>query len=444
MIQLLIIADDFTGALDTGVPFASKGIKTKVTINKPEASPEAIFTNLSPDIQILVIDAETRHLTRDKAYQTVYQIVAVAKEKKVPFIYKKIDSALRGNIGAETEALLLASGEAFLPFIPAYPKMNRITQNGIHYINGVPVAKSVFGKDPFEPVRYSAVKDIIKVQSNLETIEIPISDKDEDKKEEYNPVSKVSIKNKNKAIWIFDAETNQQLEKIGHWMKETKACHIMAGCAGFAEILPKILSLSGCKQKERTLCKKIFVICGSVNPITKKQLNYGEMVCGYKRIYLTSEQKFRKDYWKTDESNIFLEQIKKYWKENICCILDSNDKKEDNSTLIYAQKHDYSLDDMRKKISCTLGTALKKLLEMGVKATFLITGGDTLLGFMEQIGIYELFPICEIADGCVLADFEYQGENYYVISKSGGFGKEALLEEIQTYIKTNTNKECAK
>ena len=54
--ELLMIADDFTGALDTGVKMAEYGMHTKVT------------TDVSADFsgrdgtEILVIDAETRHL----------------------------------------------------------------------------------------------------------------------------------------------------------------------------------------------------------------------------------------------------------------------------------------------------------------------------------------------------------------------------------------------
>ena len=33
MVKLLIIADDFTGALDTGVQFAARGAKTRVVVD---------------------------------------------------------------------------------------------------------------------------------------------------------------------------------------------------------------------------------------------------------------------------------------------------------------------------------------------------------------------------------------------------------------------------
>jgi len=69
VVTLLIIADDFTGALDTGVQFAAKGIKTRVV-----TSASYDLRRLDPSVQVLVIDAETRHLPQQKAYDTVYDI----------------------------------------------------------------------------------------------------------------------------------------------------------------------------------------------------------------------------------------------------------------------------------------------------------------------------------------------------------------------------------
>ena len=76
MVRLLIIADDFTGALDTGVKFAEEGAVTKVVagtgwdLNRME--------NEAPEV--LVVNAETRHLAAGEAYQVVYRIVKKAKD----------------------------------------------------------------------------------------------------------------------------------------------------------------------------------------------------------------------------------------------------------------------------------------------------------------------------------------------------------------------------
>ena len=198
MIKLLIIADDFTGALDTGVQFASEGIKTRVLVYNPC---EKLIDDDDNDTDVLIIDAETRHLSKEKAYKIIYDIVKKSKEENIKFLYKKTDSALRGNIGSELSAMLKASNEKSLPFIPAFPKMNRITKNGVHYIDNIPVDKSVFGQDPFEPVKYSSVKEIIKDQSSIETIEIPVANK--------------VLAKKSKGILIYDAQSEEDLQNIG-------------------------------------------------------------------------------------------------------------------------------------------------------------------------------------------------------------------------------------
>ena len=107
------------------------------------------------DADVLVIDTESRHISEKEAYGRVKDVFAVPGAKDVPHIYKKTDSALRGNIGAELQAVLDASGEDSAAFIPAYPGVGRITRDGIQYINGVPVSMSEFGRDSFNPIKTS-------------------------------------------------------------------------------------------------------------------------------------------------------------------------------------------------------------------------------------------------------------------------------------------------
>ena len=96
MVKLLIIADDFTGALDTAVQFVNKGIETLVFTGKSVTE-----ATVSVSAEVLVVDAETRRMTSKEAYTTVLTLVRQALEAGVKTIYKKTDSALRGNVGSE-------------------------------------------------------------------------------------------------------------------------------------------------------------------------------------------------------------------------------------------------------------------------------------------------------------------------------------------------------
>ena len=78
MILLLIIADDFTGALDTGVQFAARGISTRVIVE-----PEVDFSTYRDSV--LVVDTETRHLAAGEAFD----IVARLTESRNPLHLQK-------------------------------------------------------------------------------------------------------------------------------------------------------------------------------------------------------------------------------------------------------------------------------------------------------------------------------------------------------------------
>ena len=77
-----------------------------------------------------------------------------------------------------------------------------------------------------------------------------------------------------------------------------------------------------------------------------------------------------------------------------------------------------------------MGRILRDLLEEGICSNLMVTGGDTLLGFLRQMGVQEMEPVCEMAPGTVLSRFIWKEKRYQMLSKSGGFGHEGLLVDL--------------
>ena len=136
MARLTVIADDLTGALDTGVQFANRCVSVRVAAVNAAAVPEEIF-----HADVAVIDAEVRHKTSQQAYNICLGLVQQALRCGTDTVYIKTDSGLRGNIGAMFQAALDAGGAAVAYYAPALPQMNRLTRGGIQYIDGVPIDK---------------------------------------------------------------------------------------------------------------------------------------------------------------------------------------------------------------------------------------------------------------------------------------------------------------
>ncbi len=413
MIQLLIIADDFTGALDAGVQLATHGARTAVIT---DASSD--WSGIGETLDVLVVDAETRHLQPRQAYDIVHRTVTLAVQLQVPYIYKKTDSALRGNVGAELSAVLHASGARQLPFIPAFPQIGRCTVQGVHYIREVPVDQSVFGKDPFEPVTESRVDRLVGAQAQDPVLSLPALGPDTPLPEQ-------------EGILVFDAASEEDLFATGHRLLEAGRLRIMAGCAGFAAMLPELLDtrIDGHAFPMPKLDGRLLMLCGSVNPITLTQLERAEQA-GFQRMRMRPDQKLEPGYWDTPEGKAQLDSWIAQLETGAHTVIDSNDPGSNEPTARYAREQGLTLEDIRQRISGSLGRILRAFNDRGVAGTLLITGGDTLKQCMDCLGVYEIEPLCELEAGVVLSRFAYHGVTRYVISKSGGFGSEDLLVSL--------------
>ncbi len=414
---LLIIADDFTGALDTGVQFAARGIKTRVVVGA-----DAALTHRNADV--LVVDTETRHLPAAKAYEAVERLVRRAGHAGFTYLYKKTDSALRGNVGAELAALLNASGSRQLAFLPAFPQMNRVTKNGVQYIDGVPVTESPFGVDPFEPVRHAAVTELLAEQTDLPAAAFPALAAD----------GNVPAAN---GILIFDAATVEDLRSTGRALLNHGGLRVLAGCAGFGAVLPELLGLGGADVTRPALDPRLLVICGSVNAITLAQLDKAEQA-GFTRLRLTPHQKLTPDYWYSDEGQAALKKIEETLAAHPYNIIETNDAGGNEPTTAAADALGLTREAMRVRIAGGIGQLVGAIFASPSVGTLLLTGGDTLLQCMNSVGVHELEPICEMERGVVLARFGCNGTTRYVITKSGGFGQANLLTKLAKQIAADT------
>lgn len=415
VVRLLLIADDFTGALDTGIQFAEYGAGTKLLMEAPTDG--KLFQD--EEAEVLILDAETRHLSSEEAYRKISALVRRAKDEGVQYIYKKTDSALRGNIGSELKAVLEASGESFLAFVPAFPEMNRITVDGIHYIDGMPLCRTEFGRDPFEPVKSSRVEDLFREQ------EVPI--RHFRRQKIYN--TEIS----GAAIGIFDSVTRTDIRKIAEHLKKHGQLNVMAGCAGFARMLPEVLGLTRRPASVPTLDSQLLIACGSMNPITKRQIAYGETM-GYQRVKLSRRQQLEAGYLESVEGKRWLEEIDRMFEKSDVVMIDT-ETPEESGPEEAPQSHEIPLKEARERIAERIGKIIRELLEKNSSRTLMIIGGDTLMGFVSQSGCREIIPVCEIERGTVLSTMEIQGKKMRVITKSGGFGKKELFRSIAEKIK---------
>ena len=265
MIQLVIVADDLTGAADTGACFANAGLATVIPL-----SGAAI-----PDADVIVLSTESRDMTESDAAQSVAAAVARLTAgngnpdgRRVPnsvWFYKKIDSALRGHPRAELLATMEAIGARRTVVAPAFPAEGRTTVGGRQLIDGVPVERSqvgssgadsdllaLFATDRGPPVH---LLDLTIVRGRSDELRRLLDD-DAD------------------GIVVVDAETDDDLSALGRAASRSRL-RLLCGTAGLARQLVHSLPLTSQAALPLEMSRRaepILVVAGSQHEATERQI----------------------------------------------------------------------------------------------------------------------------------------------------------------------------
>ena len=125
-VRVAVLADDLSGAAEVAGVFLDRDVPVSLQLNE-----------FQPSAGVTVVDLNTRAMTPQQATDTVRKAVA-----DIPGdfrIVKKIDSLLRGHIGAEV-AVLADRGPVVLA--AALPALSRSVRGGVLYLGETPLHES--------------------------------------------------------------------------------------------------------------------------------------------------------------------------------------------------------------------------------------------------------------------------------------------------------------
>jgi uncharacterized protein YgbK (DUF1537 family) len=248
-----VIADDLTGANDTGVQFSKQGLRTVVLIQGHGPK------DVSDQVDVLVIDTESRSLPPAAAYEKAWEAASRLAEAKIPIVYKKIDSTLKGNIGAELDAVMDAAGYETAIVAPAFPANKRVTVGGYQLVNMIPLGRTEAARDPVTPVKESHVPTLITSQSKRRIEHIGLAavmDLSTLKNEMRECVRKGG------GIIVVDSVTQADLRRVAHAASSLGIQVLTCGPAGLAEELPEAFGL--------IQGRPVVVVSGSVSEVTMR------------------------------------------------------------------------------------------------------------------------------------------------------------------------------
>ncbi len=404
MIEVLVIADDLTGALDAAAPFIGAGAEVRT------AAPDDLrFEELDTCVRVLSVNAATRHLDASEARECIASLVRSAVAAGVPYIVKKTDSVLRGNVGAELEGALAAHPSAHLEFYPSLPSMGRVTVGGVHCVDGVPVAQSAFADDPFEPVVCSRVDDIIALQSDVAVVSAACAHAVADRK----------------AVVVHDAATDEELAGSVRGAVAGGAA-LFAGCSGVVSALAEALGVPAAPQVARDARAPVLAFCGSVNPVS-----VGQCACAREQgvpTFDVAAASVLDVRW--TESAAFAELargLRSALGSSSLVVVDASVRATEAELAAAGVAPG---EQARALTAANLGAMAAKLATSTRVPTLLVMGGDVLLALLEGAGCACVRMEAQIAPGVVVSFVELEGMPLHIVSKSGGFGDRDLFTHV--------------
>lgn len=412
--KIAVIADDLTGANDTGVQFSKHGVPTIVVLEMDELDFAAEMAD------VIAISTDSRALTAESAYQSVKRAADVLRQKGISRVYKKIDSTLRGNIGAELDAVMDAFGASCAFVVPAFPGTGRITLNGKQLVDCIPVSESDTGSDILSPVRESHVPTLLAAQTSRRVGHAPI---DWVRQGVHGLEQRLSaLLQSGFEVIVIDAVTDDDLLCIARTLCALDSSAVIAGAGGLAATLPETLgmldparSALGCSNSSGVL-----TVVGSATPVAHEQVEYAVSTMGLEHIVISASSVLSGLDSDDSQIEVIVRDVVEPVREGRDVVISvSPPDSAGTATTCPADS---------RRIADFLGHICGAVLEATTVAGLVLTGGDTALSVCNHLGAVGISLADEVAPGVpcgCLVGGPHAGLR--TVTKAGGFGQRETL-----------------
>lgn len=425
IIKFAVIADDITGACDTGAQFKKQGLKTVVSINIENIKDVMHYAN------VIVINTDSRNVPPNSAYEKVAAATKILKRYEITLVYKKIDSTLRGNIGQELDAVMDGLGAKIAIVAPAFPANGRITVGGYQLVNYVPLSETEFAEDLTNFLKESHIPTLLKSQSKRNVGHISLSKVLKGVKILKSEIESQML-NGNEIV-VIDAITQDHLKKIAEVSAILRVTKVICGSAGLAEEVPQALNL--------TIKKPVVVISGSLSNVTKRQILKAKRDLNAHVIRFDPSKILNLGKAKEKEKERVIGDVIKNIDEGNDVIISTTTSKMHNikTTIGKWEEIGNKFSDIGEIISLTLGEITEKILSYRKISGLILTGGSTATAVCRAIGAKGLMIEDEVLPGIPLSKIiGGRHDGLHVITKAGGFGDENAMVECIKYMKRRT------
>jgi len=384
---MAIVADDLTGAMDTGAQFASAGLRTFLDFA------------LQPrqDVKVLVVNTRSRNAKPAQAIRWLKTVLPLLSDR---YVFKKIDSTLRGHIALESEILLKHLNLQTAVVCPAIPALGREVRDGALWVGENELHTTDIGRDPTWPIHTSDILGLLGDSGEKIPLEVVRSARLEE-----------AVLESRASLLVPDARTDEDLNRIAS--AAVAANCLPCGALAFARAW--LLAMAGGDFAEPcpiqpTLSRPLLFVIGSCNPRARRQiaaLSHGHRI-PRQEIFGVDDMRYR----------FQLRKVKDTIAAGRSVILSSPDVPIDSSEGIQAAR-------------AQLASSVKQLVsEMHIGA-LIISGGDTAEAILENLDLSGISIQGELSAGLPYGRLHGRdADGLAIITKAGDFGDDQIWVDL--------------
>lgn len=429
--KLAVIADDLTGANDTAVQFAKIGMKAFVLLDRTNEMP--------PDTDVVVVNTDSRSITAQEARSQVRTACDWLRQWQAKAVIKKVDSTLRGNLGAEIEEAFQQLDCEVAIIVPAFPRAGRITAGGYHLLRQQPISESEVARDPKTPVTESRLAAVVQNQTALQVAHIELA-----AVMQGQAVVTATIEQcvkRNERLITFDATTESHLTIIAQAAAATGRRVLWVGSAGLAEVLPTALDWTGAANgfARPGIKAPALVIAGSMSGVTARQLAYLQSRQDVQVVKIDAAAAIRSKEQTLRECCRQAAEGLSGGRDVVVEIADRSPQTVD-AAIAAGVELGITADHVSDVIASRLSDMVIALMASYRPGALILTGGDTALAVCRALEASGICIANEVAPGVpwgYLAGGQYDG--LPVVTKAGAFGEEDVFVKALDILKIKEN-----
>lgn len=397
---VLVIADDFTGANDAGSGLAQAGARVHVLFGTGASMPDEAA-------DVLVISTDSRAASATQAAEHVTQVVQhYAAQLQQGWLFKKIDSTLRGNVAAETVAALRASGKRLALVAPALPRLGRTTREGRVWVNQRLLTDTEFASDPKTPILSARILD----QMQIDGTEIDLATLRSDRLDAVLAAAH--------GVVVVDAETEADLARLISAASRLSETPLLVGAAGLSDALGAALSVRPSRP--------VLAVVGSMSRQAEQQITTLLNQHAVEIVDVDIRQLFQQPAWperhRWSEQAVAALRAGRHTVIRTCQHASQRHEIED-----LCQQHRVTRQQLGEAICQLLGEMTLSLCQTQLPHALYLSGGDVAIAVAQALGASG-FKIQGLVAGCVPHGILLNSEfTLPVMTKAGGFGDENTL-----------------